>query len=209
MLPPLVKLGTSATPGESKYVCLAGAGLSKDAGLPTAWDLMLETAALLRVADEDDGTDLQTWFLNSRYKDFRYSELIGEFFTSSVEQQSFIREKLRANEPGKAHLLLAELARLKVLRCIITTNFDDLIEQALGKVGLSVQVISNDEDLEHSEPLIHCKQFRVLKAARDHWRWPVTKHSGGPEETVTPHGTGTCPSPQRPRAHSAWLLWDG
>jgi SIR2-like domain len=163
MLPPLVKLGTSATPGESKYVCLAGAGLSKDAGLPTAWDLMLETAALLRVADEDDGNDLQTWFLNSRFKDLRYSELIGEFFTSSVEQQSFIREKLRANEPGKAHLLLAELARLKVLRCIITTNFDDLLEQALRKVGLSVQVIANDEDLRHSEPLIHCKQFRVYK----------------------------------------------
>jgi hypothetical protein len=47
MLPPLVKLATSAVPGEAKYVCLAGAGLSKDAGLPTAWDLMLETAALL------------------------------------------------------------------------------------------------------------------------------------------------------------------
>src|SRR5262245_60558203 len=104
MLPPLVKLGTSATPGEVKYVCLAGAGLSKDAGLPTAWDLMLETAAVLRVSEEDDGTDLRTWFLTSRFKDMKYSELIGGLFSTSVEQQRFIREKLRANEPGKAHL---------------------------------------------------------------------------------------------------------
>lgn len=163
MLPPLVKLGTSATPGEAKYICLAGAGLSKDAGLPTAWDLMLETAVLLRVAEEDDGSDVQTWFLNSPYKDMKYSELIGGLFSTSVEQQSFVRDKLRANEPGKAHLLLAELARLRVLRCIITTNFDDLIEQALRIAGLTVQVISNDEDLKHSEPLIHCKQFRVYK----------------------------------------------
>ncbi len=163
MLPPLVKLATSATPGEAKYVCLAGAGLSKDAGLPTAWDLMLQTAAVLRTNEVDDGTDLQTWFLGSRYKDMKYSELIGGLFSTSVEQQQFIREKLRAKEPGKAHVLIAELARLKVLRCIITTNFDDLIEQALAKVGLSVQVISNDDDLEHSEPLIHCKQFRVYK----------------------------------------------
>ena len=163
MLPPLVKLATSATPGEAKYVCLAGAGLSKDAGLPTAWDLMLQTAAVLRTNEEDDGTDLQAWFLGSRYKDMKYSELIGGLFSTSVEQQQFIREKLRANEPGKAHVLLAELARLKVLRCIITTNFDDLIEQALAKAGLSVQVIANDDDLEHSEPLIHCKQFRVYK----------------------------------------------
>src|SRR5438309_782513 len=109
---------------------------------------MLETAAVLRVSEEDDGANLQTWFLTSRFKDMKYSELIGGLFSTSVEQQRFIREKLRANEPGKAHLLFAELARLKVLRCIITTNFDDLIEQALGKAGLSVQVISNDEDLE-------------------------------------------------------------
>jgi hypothetical protein len=163
MLPPLVKLATSAAPGEAKYVCLAGAGLSKDAGLPTDWDLMIETAALLRVAEEDDGTALQTWFLASPNKDMKYSELIGGLFNSSVEQQNFIRDKLKAEKPGEAHLLLAELAKRKVLRCIITTNFDDLIEQALQQVGLSVQVIANDDDLKHSEPLIHCKQFRVYK----------------------------------------------
>jgi|SRR5579883_1128869 len=73
MLPPLVKLATSAAPGEAKYVCLAGAGLSKDAGLPTAWDLMIETAALLRAAEEDDSTDLQTWFMSSKYKYIKYS----------------------------------------------------------------------------------------------------------------------------------------
>lgn len=163
MLPTIVKLATSAAPGEAKYVCFAGAGLSKDSGLPTAWDLMLETAALLRVAEDDDGTDLQTWFLKSKYKDMKYSELIGGMFNTSVEQQNFIRDKLKADKPGTSHLLLAELARRKVIRCIVTTNFDDLIEQALRQVGVSVQVIANDDDLKHSEPLIHCKQFRVYK----------------------------------------------
>jgi hypothetical protein len=125
---------------------------------------MLETAALLRAGEADTGeADLQTWFLNSRYKDMSYSQLIGGMFSSSVEQQSFIREKLRAEKPGKAHTLIAELARRRVLRCVITTNFDDLIERALIDAGLNVQVISNDEDLDHSEPLIHCKQFRVYK----------------------------------------------
>jgi hypothetical protein len=118
---------------------------------------------LLRVAEEDDATDLHTWFLNSDFKDMNYSELIGGLFKSSVEQQNFIRDKLKAEKPGQAHLLLAELARRKILRCIITTNFDDLIEQALRQVGLSVQVIANDDDLKHSEPLIHCKHFRVYK----------------------------------------------
>jgi hypothetical protein len=163
MLPPLVKMATSAMPGEAKFVALAGAGLSKDAGLPTAWDLMLATAALLRTGEDDDGTNLQTWFLNSPYKDMKYSELIGGLFSTSAEQQAFIRERLRADKPGRAHALLAELARLKVIRCVITTNFDDLIERALTEAGLDVQVIANIEDLKHSEPLIHCKRFRVYK----------------------------------------------
>jgi len=37
---PVVKLAASALPGEKKYVLFAGAGVSKDAGMPTAWDLM-------------------------------------------------------------------------------------------------------------------------------------------------------------------------
>ena len=117
MLPPLVKLATSAAPGEAKYVCLAGAGLSKDAGLPTAWDLMLQTAAIVREGESDSGdADIETWFLNSPYKDMSYSQLIGGMFESSVEQRSFIREKLQAEKPGKAHTLLAELAKARPLR---------------------------------------------------------------------------------------------
>src|SRR5688572_21620548 len=100
MLPPMVRLAVSASPGEAKYVCLAGAGLSKDAGLPTAWDLMLETAAFLKAGEpESSESDVEAWFLSSRFKDMSYTELIGGMFASSVEQQNFIRDKLRADKP--------------------------------------------------------------------------------------------------------------
>ena len=79
---PLVTLAANATRGDHRYVCLAGAGLSKDAGLPTAWDLMLKTAKLLRANEEGDfaiGEDIQTWFNKSPYANMRYDELIGGF----------------------------------------------------------------------------------------------------------------------------------
>jgi hypothetical protein len=163
-LNPLVKLAASAVPGEKKFVLLAGAGISKDAGLPTSWDLMLGTAALLRAAESDPGKgDLQTWFLDSIYARMPYAELIGTLFPTAVEQQSFIRDKLKATAPGESHQLIAELARRGVIRCIITTNFDTLLEQALEGAGVAVQVIANDEDLRNSEPLIQCKSLRIYK----------------------------------------------
>src|SRR5439155_3432549 len=161
---PLVKLAASAVPGENKFVLFAGAGISKDAGLPTSWDLMLETASHLRAVEDEQGAeDLETWFLKSKYAQMPYAELVGTLFPTSVEQQNFIRDKLRANAPGEAHQLIAQLARQGVIRCVITTNFDGLIEQALESAGLTVQVIANDDDLNNSEPLIQCKSFRVYK----------------------------------------------
>ena len=162
---PLVTLAANATRGDRRYVCFAGAGLSRDAGLPTAWALMLKTAQLLRAKEEGDPSieeDIQTWFLNSPYAKIRYDELVGGLFPTSVAQQAFLRKELHADEPGKAHRLIAYLAKLGVLRCVITTNFDDLIERALREEGLECQVIT-EENLDTSEPLIQCPVFRIYK----------------------------------------------
>jgi len=51
---PIVKLIANALPGDKKYILFAGAGVSKDAGIPTTWELMLKTAGLLYVADNPD-----------------------------------------------------------------------------------------------------------------------------------------------------------
>ena len=44
---PIIQLAATALPGDKKFILFAGAGVSKDASIPTAWDLMLKTAALL------------------------------------------------------------------------------------------------------------------------------------------------------------------
>jgi len=59
------------------------------------------------------------------------------------------------------------LARRGIIRCIITTNFDHYLEKALEEKGIEIQVISTDDDLIHSKPLIHCKEFRIYKPNGD------------------------------------------
>lgn len=161
----IVKLAASALPGEKKYILFAGAGVSKDAGVPTSWDLMLKTAGLLYAADggTDEDINLQEWFIDSKYSKMEYSELIGQLYSTSAEQQNFLKDYLNNHEIGDAHRSIAELARLGIIRCIITTNFDHYIEKALNEKGLETQVISTEDDLIHSEPLIHCKSVRIYK----------------------------------------------
>lgn len=162
---PIVKLAASALPGEKKYILFAGAGVSKDAGVPTAWDLMLKTAGLLYSAEDgtDREIDLEKWFIDSKYAEMEYSELIGEIYSTSAEQQAFLKDYLNNYEVGDAHRSIAELAWRGIIRCIITTNFDHYIEKALAEKGLEYQVISTEEDLKYSEPLIHCKPVRIYK----------------------------------------------
>jgi NAD-dependent SIR2 family protein deacetylase len=165
---PIVKLIANALPGDKKYILFAGAGVSKDAGIPTVWDLMLKTAALLYFADNpnkknDSGLDLEKWFVKSKYAQMEYSELMELIYSKNPDQQDFLKKSLDNHEIGESHKGIAELARRGIIRTIITTNFDHYIEKALEERGLEVQVISTEDDLRNSEPLIQCKSVRIYK----------------------------------------------
>lgn len=167
---PIVKLAASALPGEKKYILFVGAGVSKDAGIPTAWDLMLKTASLLYAVENeaiDKAVNLEEWFTNSKYAHMQYAELIEKIYPNYPDQQNFLKSYLNNKEVGAAHLGIAEMARRGIIRAIVTTNFDHYIEKALEEKGLEPQVISTDEDLKHSEPLIHCKAIRIYKPHGD------------------------------------------
>src|ERR1017187_400302 len=188
---PIIQLAASALPGEKKYILLAGAGVSKDAGVPTAWDLMLETAKLLYCADgcvgDPSASELSEWFLSSQYAAMSYADLIGTVYLSHPEQQAFLAKFLSGYKPGESHKLIAELVRRDIIRAIVTTNFDSFIEQALEVLQIPVQVIANDDDLEHSEPLIHCKSVRIYKPHGTLGRGPTlydlenSLKNGGPQ----------------------------
>jgi hypothetical protein len=170
LMNPIVQLAASALPGEKKYILLAGAGVSKDAGIPTAWDLMLKTASLLYAVENetiDKTIDLEAWFTSSKFAHMQYSELIEKIYPHYPDQQDFLKNYLNNKEVGTAHLGIAEMVRRGIIRAIVTTNFDHYIEKALEEKGLEPQVISTDEDLKHSEPLIHCKAIRIYKPHGD------------------------------------------
>ena len=59
------------------------------------------------------------------------------------------------------HLALAELARKGVLRAIVTTNFDTLIERAFRESGVPLNVYTKEDDYTDSINLQVCTLYKV------------------------------------------------
>lgn len=164
MIDPLVRLAANAEPGSKRFVLLAGAGVSRDSGQPTAWDLLLNTAERLRAAEDPESTTpIADWFAASRYSALPYADMVGAVYPHSGEQRAFLDAQLTRRDPGPAQLLIAELAKRAVLRAIITPNFDDLLEKAAARVGIEVEVIANERTFAECTPLAHTNRLRIYK----------------------------------------------
>lgn len=166
---PIIPLSYNLADGRKKYVLFCGAGVSKDSGVPTGWDILLETLRRIRAQEEGESKEYTNEEIESyykeKYKDATYSEIIGSLFPSIEEQRAFLKKQFEGKTPGKAHKLIAELVKEGLVRFIVTTNFDFLIEQVLDEAGLrgKYTVISDKEQVLNSKPWNHVETCRVYK----------------------------------------------
>ena len=139
---------------------LVGAGLSLDAGYPD-WSSLLERVGnQLQLPDLDDLPLLAQFYINEH---------------SEQDLQDLIRQELQLDpppQPTQIHKLLAQLP----LAEIWTTNYDNLIESALGNTE---SVYVNDDDLARIGDQTGCRVYKIhgsltnteqpLIAARDQY----------------------------------------
>lgn len=138
-------------------VVLAGAGISMapPTSLPSWWDF--NTAVLRALADRLEATSSRGW--------------VGERFEILIERRKSLQAftpdfmaQLMAEEVGidyfrvlqgldtdccnANHHALADLANARILRAIITTNFDRLVEIALTARGVEHRVFATTQDFK-------------------------------------------------------------
>ena len=166
---PIIPLSYNLADGKKKYVLFCGAGVSKDAGIPTGWDILLETLKLIKTQEESENKEntdkeMETYY-EEKFKDITYSEIIESIFPSMEEQREFLEKIFKNKAPGKAHKLIAEWVKAGLIRFIITTNFDSSIEHSLDDAGLrgKYSVITDGKQVLTSKPWIHVENCRVYK----------------------------------------------
>lgn len=177
ILDPLLSLAHSMCSGKGVFAVLLGSGVSRSAGVPTGWDLMLTLIReLATLRGEDAGIQPDEWFRRSQHAEPDYSAVLGALARTPAERRALLQPFFEPTEeerergikvPTSAHKAIARLAASGHVRIIVTTNFDRLMEMALLDEGITPVVVANGDQAEGAAPLVH-QSCVVLKLHGDY-----------------------------------------
>lgn len=173
------RLAFAVAGSRGAYALLIGSGVSSAAGIPTGWAITLDLISRLAVLQgQGRPDDPEKWYKERFSKDPDYSDLVKMLASTGTERQRLINEYIEPNEeekrngrkqPTVAHHAIAQLAGLGLVRVIVTTNFDRLIENALAEADVPHAVISSVDDIYGMTPLTQSfGQCQIIKLHGDY-----------------------------------------
>lgn len=152
------------------YALLLGSGVSTGAGVPTGWGIVGELVSrIAHVAGGEDASaaaraNPESWWVENGSGELGYSTLLEALAPTAAARHGLLAEFFEGKDdddepvvPSRAHRAIAELVDRGVVRVIVTTNFDRLMERALQERGIEPQVISRPEAVNGMAPLAHSK----------------------------------------------------
>lgn len=171
---PILPLSIAMAEGKGTYAVFLGSGVSKEAGIPTGGEIFYNAVKLLYKLDNNIGEienneDVDIWFEKSEYKDFTYSKILEELCPKPEERRQFLEEHFLGKKPTDSHYLIADLVSKDMVKVIVTTNFDRLMETALDSRNIAYTIISSEEELKTSHPREHSNCW-ILKLHGDYKR---------------------------------------
>lgn len=185
---PILSLSFSMHSNKGVYALLLGSGISRSAGVPTGWEIVLDLVRkIASLEGADCGPDPAAWYAGKFGKVPDYAELLGELAGSGSERSGLLRSYFEPTEaerehgakiPAEAHKAIAELVAKGYIRVILTTNFDHLLEEALDAVGVRPTVIRTPDAAKGAIPLIH-SNCTIVKL---HGDYMDTRIKNTPEE---------------------------
>lgn len=141
------ELGRSLAMTSGQFAWFLGAGASASAGIPTAFDMILDFKARLfcdaigvprREIDPSDPVwqerieshlDGNHGFPPNGHPD-EYGVAFEKAFPAEAERRRYIDDAVRRGQSSFGHRVLAALIASRQAPCLFTTNFDPLIERA-------------------------------------------------------------------------------
>ena len=122
----------------AKCAIFCGAGISYNSGVPLMPDIKKKVLSGLpmNLKDTDELLNCKMPF-----------ELFMECLVENTANTS-IMDLFALGKPNNNHTWIAELAKKGLLRIVITTNFDELIETALNTAGVRYQLIYRENEFD-------------------------------------------------------------
>ena len=168
----LTTLSFSIQSNRGVYALLLGSGISRNAGIPTGWDIIIDLIKKLSTScGKDCGDDVEQWFVEEYGEEPNYSKLLAKLVKTSSERMNLLKGYFEdidgLKKPSQAHKYIAKLVKDGFIKVIITTNFDRLLENALKDEGIEVPVIKHPNDIRGITPIVH-SQLTIIKVNGDY-----------------------------------------
>jgi len=156
-----------------RYALLVGSGISRDAEIPTAYEIT--DAFIRRIAgDRLKGNQKPQEWYEETYKGRSptFTGLLDELTKSPEDRTAFLREYFEPKdregnpikvEPTPAHRSIARLVKDGIICMIITTNFDPLLEEAIKQETGSAPVVITPESRPERMDVAgdHCRIVKI------------------------------------------------
>ncbi len=177
MIDPAVSMAVAVHSHKGIYSLLLGSGVSRAAGIPTGWEVLVDLIRRVSVASGEDAKDKpEAWFRGKYGVEPSYSEILRMLAPTPAERTALLRAYFEPTEeerqqslklPTAAHKAIARLVARGHIRVIVTTNFDRLLERAIEAEGVSPTIVSTEDQVEGMMPLPHV-QCLVVKVHGDY-----------------------------------------
>jgi hypothetical protein len=133
--------GEIATKKDSRFAFFLGAGCSVSSGIPAAGDLVRQWLPRLKKLEMGDDSGPEEW-AQERYQGYSsdtaaryYGQVIEDLFITPQSRQHEIERLVMGKYPGFGYAVLAQLISCGTYgehcNVVLTTNFDDLVADAM------------------------------------------------------------------------------
>jgi len=165
MIDAIISLAFSLHSNKGVYALLLGSGISRAAGIPTGWEIVIDLIRkIATLKKEDCEPDPPAWYKSNFGSEPDYSTLLDEIAKSPSERNRLLQSYFEPTEdeieqglkqPTEAHKSIASLVAQGSIRLIITTNFDRLLEKALEDINIASTVIGTTDAIKGAMPITH------------------------------------------------------
>jgi hypothetical protein len=162
---PMLSLALSMHANPGVYALLLGSGVSRSAGIPTGWEVVLDLIRRLATLEgEDCEPEPDAWYREKYGTQPTYSGLLDAVAKAPAERSQLLKAYFQPTDdereqnlkvPTAAHRAIARLVKKGAVKVVLTTNFDRLVEQALQAEGVSPTVISTPDAADGALPIVH------------------------------------------------------
>lgn len=133
-----------------KFCFIIGAGASRNSGIPTGGELAEKW--FQEIKKRCDDTEIEEWIKRQKINEKDLAASYGSIYRKRFENDKtsgyeFLVQAMKSAKPSFGHIVLAQILSRIQGHCVLTTNFDSLVESSIYQYTNKTPLVCGRESL--------------------------------------------------------------